>query len=291
MNFKNIKDFSLSDCQAYLENNPIGEERDAIYGRMLELKSQSTEQKHLENKYRDEQPFKGNNTRWIDFLQFKAECKLRDLNFLRIFIYVVIVPFIFLALGAIYYSNTDHKIVGGSWEQSEYTSGIEHLLLEMYVIEPPDFSNDDNYPRYWSYSVYGGFLIFTTIYIPSILLLLLLINCFDSSKEIKRIYDIEDNGEAYRRTRSLAGNYGLSKLKKYRLVQVLPIIYDNIYSCGPDSYICVMNNKMGVYNTGKRKMVIDVVYDKITALQGNALEVVKDGVVSRFTHEGYRVVV
>lgn len=296
MNFKNIKDFTLAECQAYLKYNPLGEERDAIYERMQELidKNSTQIQPKMDEDF-IEQPLKGDGANWIDILQFKAECKLRNLNFLRIFIYVVTTPFIFLSLGAIYYSNTDHRMCGeDSWEQQEYTSGVESLLLEMDFIRVPYsgyWNPEEYYPCYRSYDLDDGFYIFIIIYIPSILLLLLIINCFDSSIAIKRIYNIENHCEPYKRTQNIVGKYGLYKLNKFRLAQVLPIVYDRIYSCGPDSYICVMNNKMGVYNTKKRKMVIDVVYDKITALQGNALEVVKDGVVSKFTHEGYRVVV
>lgn len=302
MNFKNIKDFTLAECQAYLKYNPLGEERDAIYERMQELidKNSTQIQPKMDEDF-IEQPLKGDGANWIDILQFKAECKLRNLNFLRIFIYVVITPFIFLSLGAIYYSNTDHIIWSeSSWEQQEYKSGVESLLLEMDFIRVPNcpYSEywdpeeyEDYYPCYRSYDLDYGLNIFIIIYIPSILLLLLIINCFDSSIAIKRIYNIENHCEPYKRTQNTVGKYGLYKLNKFRLAQVLPIVYDRIYSCGPDSYICVMNNKMGVYNTKKRKMVIDVVYDKITALQGNALEVVKDGAVSKFTHEGYRVVV
>ena len=66
--------------------------------------------------------------------------------------------------------------------------------------------------------------------------------------------------------------------------------YDNIYHCGDNAYICVRGNKSGVYNTQAKKMVINIEYDSIEIAQNGALIVSKNGVHSKLTTDGYRII-
>ena len=100
----------------------------------------------------------------------------------------------------------------------------------------------------------------------------------------------EEKSESFRRTQSRHGKYGLHQCKDRKLEQVLPFMYDKIYYCGSDSYICVSGNKCGVYNTKRKGMVIDVCNDYIKILPDGTLDVFRNGNVSRFTADGYRVV-
>ena len=84
--------------------------------------------------------------------------------------------------------------------------------------------------------------------------------------------------------------YGLHLCKKHKIVQILPFKYDNIYYCGGNAYVCVKRNKRGVYNTAKRKMVIKVEFDSIDVMQDGTLNAVKNGMFSKLTTEGYRII-
>lgn len=84
--------------------------------------------------------------------------------------------------------------------------------------------------------------------------------------------------------------WGLHLCKKYGIVQILSFKYDNIYYCGGKSYICVIGNKFGVYSTVHKKMVLKVEYDFINITQDGTLETVKNGVRSKVTTEGYRII-
>lgn len=78
--------------------------------------------------------------------------------------------------------------------------------------------------------------------------------------------------------------------KTHKIEQALPFKYNNIYYCGGGAYICVTGNKRGVYNTIKKKMVIDVVYDTIDIMQDGTLVIVGNGISSRLTIDGYRII-
>ena len=75
-----------------------------------------------------------------------------------------------------------------------------------------------------------------------------------------------------------------------RIIQLLSFKYDNIYYCGGHSYICIQGNKSGVYNVAMRKMVINVAYDSIIIMQDGTLATSQNGVVMKYTTEGYRVI-
>ena len=57
-----------------------------------------------------------------------------------------------------------------------------------------------------------------------------------------------------------------------------------------NAYICVRGHKSGVYNTQAKKMVINIEYDSIEISQNGALIVSKNGVHSKLTTEGYRII-
>lgn len=83
---------------------------------------------------------------------------------------------------------------------------------------------------------------------------MLCINSFHSPS-LYNIYNIEkdEKNKSYRRTQDKNRKYGLHQCKTYKIVQVLPFKYNNIYYCGGGAYICVKGNKRGVYNTIKKK--------------------------------------
>jgi hypothetical protein len=85
-----------------------------------------------------------------------------------------------------------------------------------------------------------------------------------------------------RRTQNREGKVGLHLCKKRRIIQLLPIKYDNIYYCGGNAYVCVQEKNSGVYNAQSNKMVINMEYDSISQCEclesikfGNGLTVVK----------------
>ncbi len=111
----------------------------------------------------------------------------------------------------------------------------------------------------------------------------------------KSIYNIEDCESDVRRVQNERGFWGLCLLHNGGIVRLLAFGFNWISLCGEDAYVCVRGGnrregvKKGVYNTQKREMVIPVEYDEIEPLQNDFLEVVKDGVVSKYTTKGFRV--
>lgn len=110
----------------------------------------------------------------------------------------------------------------------------------------------------------------------------------------KSIYNIEDCESDVRRVQNERGFWGLCLLLNGGIVRLLAFDFNWIGLCGEDAYVCVRGitgGKVykGVYNTQKREMVIPVEYDEIEPLQNDFLKVVKDGVVSKYTTKGFRV--
>lgn len=144
----------------------------------------------------------------------------------------------------------------------------------------------------WQIDGINDYLVGQAIILILIFLPLFIISLLYNSPSLSNIYNIEQDEKSatFRRTQNKQGKCGLYQCKKRRLVQVLPFAYDNIYYCGSDSYICIRGNKCGVYNTKRKGMVIDVCNDYIKILPDGTLDVFRNGNVSRFTADGYRVV-
>ena len=196
-----------------------------------------------------------------------------------------------------------------SEEQEEKQKKVEHERLEQDVkwIDIKQFLTENKYKSLlglktilmvvlicYVYTHYYYHYHPITIPIPIILITLLLlciINLYHSPS-ISSIYNIEQEEKikSYRRTQNKRGMYGLHLCKKHKIVQILPFKYDNIYYCGGSAYICVKGNKRGVYNTERKKMVVSVEYDSIDVMQDGTLNAVRNGMLSRLTTEGYRII-
>lgn len=291
MKIKSVENFSLEECREYLNTHPDGPERSAVEDRLdaiLHQKQYSEEQKEKLRKLEQERLIK--DVKWIDIKQFLSNHKYRKLTGAKIIVWVPLLIAVFILSASIYFSNTTHKMYAKySSEQASYTIGVERLLLEFdYIYKIHDYG--DEYPRYDSYYMSDEAFATLGVIIPAILILIII--HFLSSPSLPNIYNIEqeEKTKSVRRTQNRAGKFGLHLCKKRRIIQLLPMEYDNIYHCGGNAYICVRGNKSGVYNTQAKKMVINIEYDSIEIAQNGALIVSKNGVHSKLTTDGYRII-
>ena len=290
MKIKSVENFSLEECREYLNTHPDGPERSAVEDRLdaiLHQKRYYEEQKEKQRKLEQERLIK--DVKWIDIKQFLSNHKYRKLSGAKIIVWIPLLVAVFILSASIYFSNTTHKMYAEyRSDQANYTTGIEWLLLQMDCIEPDWYG--DEYPRYDSYWIRGEAFATLGVIIPAILLLIII--HFLSSPSLPNIYNIEqeEKTKSVRRTQNRAGKFGLHLCKKRRIIQLLPIEYDNIYYCGGNAYVCVKGNKSGVYNTQAKKMVINIEYDSIEISQNGALIVSKNGVHSKLTTDGYRII-
>lgn len=290
MNIKSVENFSLEECREYLNTHPDGPERSAVEDRLdaiLHQKRYYEEQKEKQRKLEQERLIK--DVKWIDIKQFLSNHKYRKLSGAKIIVWIPLLVAVFILSASIYFSNTTHKMYAEyRSDQANYTTGIEWLLLQMDCIQPDRYG--DEYPRYDSYWIRDEAFATLGVIIPAILLLIII--HFLSSPSLPNIYNIEqeEKTKSVRRTQNRAGKFGLHLCKKRRIIQLLPIEYDNIYYCGGNAYVCVKGNKSGVYNTQAKKMVINIEYDSIEISQNGTLIVSKNGVHSKLTTDGYRII-
>lgn len=134
--------------------------------------------------------------------------------------------------------------------------------------------------------VVAGIFGFPTL----VLLEVIVIFYLSSSPVLSRIYNIENTDSKYVVVQNRSGKMGLCRCGRHRLVPLLRFKYEEISPCENDSYICKKENKLGVYNAGLRKMVLPVVYDSIEQEGDDILVVTQNGVDSKFTTKGYRVI-
>ena len=290
MKIKSVETFSLEECREYLNTHPDGPERSAVEDRLdaiLHQKRYYEEQKEKQRKLEQEHLIK--DVKWIDIKQFLSNHKYPKLSGAKIIVWIPLLVAVFILSASIYFSNTTHKMYAEyRSDQANYTTGIERLLLQMDCIQPDRYG--DEYPRYDSYWIRDEAFATLGVIIPAILLLIII--HFLSSPSLPNIYNIEqeEKTKSVRRTQNRAGKFGLHLCKKRRIIQLLPIEYDNIYYCGGNAYVCVKGNKSGVYNTQAKKMVINIEYDSIEIAQNGALIVSKNGVHSKLTTDGYRII-
>lgn len=292
MKIKNIEDFTLEECQEYLNMLPNGEERVAVEARISAiLKRNKYHEEQRDKQIKIEQEHLEKDVKWIDIKQFLSEKKYNKLSGIKMVLVLVIILASSLIISTLYYINTPHVIYSYSaYEQVEHTSGLERLLLEMDFIEPDWYDKEKDYPQYTNYEEDNS----CGIPIPIILITILLlgiVSIFNSSS-LQNIYNIEQEEKikSYRRTQNRRGKYGLHVCKKYKIKQVLPFEFDNIYYCGSNAYICVKGKKRGVYNTVKNKMVLELEYDSIDVLPNGTLCAVRNGMLSKLTTDGYRII-
>lgn len=292
MEIKSVEDFSLEECREYLNTHPDGPERTAVEDRLdtiLHQKKYCEEQKEKQRKLEQERLIK--DVKWIDIKQFLSNHKYRKMSGAKIIVLVPLLIAVFILSASIYFSNTIHKMYDNdTWDQVNYTTGIESLLLQMDCIDPAPYWCTDECPRYDSYYMRDEAFATLGVIIPAILLLIII--HFLSSPSLPNIYNIEqeEKTKSVRRTQNRAGKLGLHLCKKRRILQLLPMEYDNIYYCGGNAYVCVRGNKSGVYNAQAKKMVISIEYDSIEITQNGALIVSKNGVQSKLTTDGYRII-
>ena len=290
MEIKSVEDFSLEECREYLNTHPDGPERTAVEDRLdtiLHQKKYCEEQKEKQTKLEQERLTK--DVRWIDIKQFLSNYKYRKLSGAKIITWIPLLIAVFILSASIYFSNTTHKMYADNrWDQANYITGIESLLLQMGCIRPVRYA--DEYPCYDSYRIRDEAFATLGVIIPAILLLIII--HFLSSPSLPNIYNIEqeEKTKSVRRTQNRAGKLGLHLCKKRRILQLLPMEYDNIYYCGGNAYVCVRGNKSGVYNAQAKNMVISIEYDSIEITQNGALIVSKNGVQSKLTTDGYRII-
>lgn len=292
MKIKNIEDFTLEECQEYLNMLPNGEDRVAVKARINAiLKHNKHHEEQREKQKKTEQEHLEKDIKWIDIKQFLSEKRYRKLSGVKMVLVLVLILASFLIISTLYYINTPHEIYSHSaYEQVEYTSGLERLLLEMDFIKPDWYDREKDYPQYTNYEEDNC----CGIPIPIILITILLlgiVSIFDSSS-LQNIYNIEqeEKVKSYRRTQNRRGKYGLHVCNKYKMKQVLLFEYDNIYYCGSNAYICVKGKKRGVYNTVKKKMVLELKYDSIDVLPNGTLCAERNGMLSKLTTDGYRII-
>ena len=291
MKIKSVENFSLEECREYLNTHPDGPERSAVEDRLdaiLHQEQYCEEQKEKQRKLEQERLI--TDVKWIDIKQFLSTHKYRKLSGAKIIVWVPLLIAVFILYASIYFSNTTHKMYDyDTWHQANYTTGIESLLLQMDCIHPGG-GYFDEYPRYDSYYMRDEAFVTLGVIIPAILILIII--HFLSSPSLPSIYNIEqeEKTKSVRRTQNRAGKFGLHLCNKRRIIQLLPIEYDNIYYCGGNAYVCVRGNKSGVYNTQAKKMVINIEYDSIEISQNGALIVSKNGVHSKLTTDGYRII-
>lgn len=282
MKIKSIEDFTLEECEEYLKVYPDGPDRVAVEERLENFKKNKSKQELKKSKQEPE---------WIDIRQFISNKSYEDNS--RI-ISVLLVPLlfaIFLFIASWNFSITEHTPLSKDFsEHVGRTTGVERLLLNLHLIQ-------DEYNWHWVeigeaddiYMMTGWNVLLFFAILGLIIWLLILLEV--NSPSLKYIYNIEYKAKTEsRRTQNRDGKFGLHRCGESKIVQVLPFEYDNIYYCGGNSYICVKGNKRGVYNTNERRFIIELEYDTIDIMQDGNLRVMRNGVVSKFTAEGYRVI-
>lgn len=295
MEIKSVEKFSLEECQEYLNTHPDGPERSAVEDRLdaiLHQKRYCEEQKEKQRKLEQERLTK--DVKWIDIKQFLSNHKYRKLSGAKIIVWVPLLIAVFILSASIYFSVTTHKMYSEySSGQADYTTGVERLLLEIDIIDPDvcDLHQED-VPYNGQYRMRFEEFYWATLGVIILAIIFLIIIHFLSSPSLSKIYNIEqeEKTESVRRTQNRAGKFGLHLCETDRIIQLLPIQYDNIYYCGGNAYVCVKRNKSGVYNALAKKMVINIEYDSIEIIEDGVLLVAKNGVHSKLTTDGYRII-
>lgn len=252
MKIKSIEIFTLEECREYLNMHPNGTERCLVEARMSAiLKQNENNRKQAEIQKKTEKEHYEKDVKWIDIKQFLASHKYHNLSGIKTILWLLLLSTSFFFVEAI--CDTSVTSIVLDTEISETNIVLDTILLTILII--------------------------------------IIINFF-CSPSLPSIYNIEqeEKTKSYRRTQNRKGMYGLHLCKKFKISQALPFEYTNIYYCGGNAYICVKGNKRGVYNTAKKKMVIEVDYDTIDIMQDGTLEAIRNGMLSRFTIDGYRII-
>ena len=292
MKVKSVENFSLEECQEYLNNHLDGPERSMVEERLNAILHQIRYQEEQQEQQRKlEQERLTKDVKWIDIKQFLSQHRYRNQSVAKTIVWIPLLIAVFILSASIYFGNTAHMVYSRyHYDQIVHTTGIERLLLEWGCITPPIIYYKSELPYYGPYRVQECVFIIIAVIVGAILFLIAI--HFFNSPSLPNIYNIEheEKTKSVRRTQNRAGKLGLHLCKKQRIVQLLPMEYDNIYYCGGNSYVCVSGNKSGVYNVLAKKMVINVEYGSIEIAENGALIVCKDGIHSKLTTDGYRII-
>lgn len=253
MKIKSIEDFTLEECREYLNMPSNDSERTAVEDRLntiLQENRISEEQKEMQRRL--DQVRLSQDVKWIDIKQFLSTHKYRNLLNVRGFISVIIKLFIyFISLPILNYGILD------GWLYNDDFGAILTIVISVVIIV----------------LIIRGMIV-------------------NNSPSLPKIYNIEqeEKTKSVRRTQNREGKVGLHLCKKRRIIQLLPIKYDNIYYCGGNAYVCVQEKNSGVYNAQSNKMVINMEYDSIEINNDGTLLATKNGIYSKFTTDGYRII-
>lgn len=291
MKIKSIEDFTLEECQERLLNNPTPLEREQLNQRIDALSKQAKAyQERLKH-----------NVKWVDGAEFfssesgniYANVYTPGLYFSALFFISVsffsIVPICYWLGYIISFSVPTYL------DYDEWSSGIYNPHTPWGFMF---YSKDVQVGELWCYNVYPMIGIHTLLLLLFLISLIIFIVLLKKYKRIgiDLIYNVEnENAKKWLRIQDKTGYYGLiaitSQNKKVRLFSTqLLSVFNNIYVCGDDAYICVKGEKSGVYNTSLKKMVLPVAYDDIIIQSDGTLLTKKDGNQYYFTTKGYRVV-
>lgn len=230
MKYKNIKDFTIDECEEYIKRNPNGRSLSKVQERMKHLLEEEEKETESEDIF-EKTGF--SKIQWIDIKQFLE--KRRYKSYLRYHIFLSIVFCAAIIISVCTDINAIPAVV---------------FFGPLFLLIPFPFS----------------------------------------SPVLSRIYNIENTDSKYVVVQNRSGKMGLCRCGRFRLVPLLKFKYEEIYPCENDSYICKKKNKLGLYNAGLRKMVLPVVYDSIELREDDALVVTQNGVASKFTTKGYRII-
>ncbi len=103
-------------------------------------------------------------------------------------------------------------------------------------------------------------------------------------------YDIEVTTSEFKLTRNKKGKIGLCYWQDWLWnKQLLRSKYSNISRSEGDCFIVIKDNKYGLYNGERKKMVLRCKYEKINHLHDNVYIAKINGVQNKFNSEGDRL--
>lgn len=242
-----IKNMSMEECENFLKKNLNGECAGEV-------------RKHLIRAYED-------NIRWIDVAQFKEANKKERRK--RVSALLSFIMLFTIAIAALFWFI---------WSQHDYEPDFKWIIIVLPL---------------------ASIICFSLVY-------------FIASLSARQVCYVEDGDEKQnvRVVKNREGRMGLFFVD-CALFTILPIKYDRIIKIDEDSYICQRRGKYGLYNLKRqesedggylnrrnflfhiieaveeRSMTVPIVYDDIHSITDGAVEFINDGVISRFSHEGY----
>ena len=137
MQFKNINEFNLQECERFLNDNPNSERAEEVKSRQKQLMEELSHIDSPEDEVRNQQIRSyEDKMKWIDVAQFDEKQKYRDYSTLVTIIKGIVLAYIFVCISVFYYTHTEHYIYEEyNDEQAAHVTGIEKILLKCHIIE------------------------------------------------------------------------------------------------------------------------------------------------------------